>query len=50
MRVLFLNPSRAGQGNIPLNIPLLIAILRKHGHTVRLFDLSDYAIFDEETK
>ena len=47
MRVLFINPSRAGQGNIPINIPLLIAVLKKQGHDIQLFDFSDYAIFDE---
>lgn len=47
MRVLFFNPSRAGQGNIPLNIPLLIAVLKSHHHQVRLFDFSDYACFDK---
>lgn len=50
MKILFVNPSRAGQGNIPLNIPLLIAILKQAGHDVRLFDFSDYSIFDVATK
>jgi len=47
MKVLFINPSRAGQGNIPLNISLLIAILKKYKHEIHLFDMSDYAEFDE---
>lgn len=50
MKVLFVNPSRAGQGNIPLNIPLLIGVLRKHNHEVRLFDFSDYGVFDGISK
>jgi anaerobic magnesium-protoporphyrin IX monomethyl ester cyclase len=50
VKVLLVNPSRAGQGNIPLNIPLLIGVLRKDGHDVRLFDFSDYAFFDDLTK
>lgn len=50
MKVLFFNPSRAGQGNIPLNIPLLIAALKKRRHEVKLFDLSDYACFDSLRK
>jgi radical SAM superfamily enzyme YgiQ (UPF0313 family) len=50
MKVAFLNPSRSGQGNIPLNIPLLIAVARAHGHEVRLFDLGDYACFDRESQ
>lgn len=49
MKVLFVNPSRGGQGYIPLNIPLLIAILRKNNHDVRLFDMSDYEIFDKKS-
>ncbi len=49
MRVLFFNPARSGQGNIPLNIPLLISIVKRR-HEVELFDLSDYAIFDTVTK
>jgi len=49
MKVLFINPSRGGQGYIPLNIPLLIAILKKNNHDVRLFDMSDYEIFDEKS-
>ena len=47
MRVLFVNPSRAGQGNIPLNIPLLISILKSNSHDVRLMDFSDYACFSD---
>lgn len=50
MKVAFFNPSRSGQGNIPLNIPLLIAVARAHGHQVRLFDLGDYACFDRESQ
>jgi len=46
MKVLFFNPSRAGQGNIPLNLPLLISIAKKYNHDVKLFDLSDYEVFD----
>ncbi|HXW98866.1 MAG TPA: radical SAM protein [Methanomicrobiales archaeon] len=46
MRVLFLNPARSGQGTVPLNIPILISTLRRAGHEVRLFDFSDYALFD----
>ena len=49
MKVLFLNPSRAGQGNIPINIPLLISCARKHNHTVTLFDLSDYEAFNDKS-
>ncbi|KAF0122023.1 MAG: hypothetical protein FD151_970 [bacterium] len=49
MNVLFLNPSRAGEGNIPLNIPLMIAVLKKHNHEVRLFDMSDYAVFSDSS-
>ncbi len=50
MRILFFNPSRSGQGNIPLNIPLLIAVTRARGHEVRLFDLGDYARYDGESQ
>lgn len=50
MKVAFLNPSRSGQGNIPLNIPLLIAVTRAAGHETRLFDLGDYACFDQESQ
>jgi radical SAM superfamily enzyme YgiQ (UPF0313 family) len=50
MKVLFVNPSRAGPGNIPINIPLLISILKKRGHETGLFDFSDYAEFDEISK
>ncbi|MCX5677974.1 MAG: radical SAM protein [Candidatus Omnitrophica bacterium] len=48
MKVLFVNPSRAGQGNIPLNIPILISVLKSHGHEVRLFDFPDYEKFSYE--
>lgn len=50
MKVAFFNPSRSGQGNIPLNIPLLIAVARAGGHEARLFDLGDYACFDQESQ
>lgn len=49
MKVLFFNPARSGQGNIPVNIPLLISIAKKHSE-VMLFDLADYAVFDSVTK
>jgi len=45
-RVLFVNPSRAGQGQIPINIPLLIGALKRDGHDVDLFDLTDYQTFE----
>jgi len=48
MKVLFFNPSRAGQGNIPLNIPLLIGAAKARHHEVWLFDLSDYQVFDDK--
>ena len=48
MKILFFNPSRAGLGNIPINIPVLISILVEHKHTVKLFDLSDYDIFNNK--
>jgi anaerobic magnesium-protoporphyrin IX monomethyl ester cyclase len=47
MRVLFLNPSRSGQGTVPINIALLMSCLINSGHTVRLFDFSDYACFTD---
>ena len=50
MRVLFVNPARSGQGTVPLNIPILISVLRAAGHEVRLFDFSDYAMFDTGTR
>ncbi len=50
MKVAFFNPSRSGQGNIPLNIPLLIAVARANGHEARLFDLGDYACFDQDSQ
>jgi radical SAM superfamily enzyme YgiQ (UPF0313 family) len=50
MRVLFVNPARSGQGTVPLNIPILISSLRRAGHEVRLFDFSDYALFDTTTR
>ena len=49
MKVLFLDPSRAGQGNLPLNIPLLIAVLKKHKHDVRVFNIMDYEAFDNHS-
>lgn len=49
MKVVFVNPSRGGQGNIPLNIPLVIGILKKYNHKVRLFDMTDYEIFDDDS-
>lgn len=49
MKVLFLNPSRAGQGNIPLNIPLLLGVLKKHNHEISLFNMSDYEIFNDKS-
>ena len=48
MKILFFNPSRAGLGNIPINIPLLISILVEKKHTVELFDLSDYDVFNDK--
>ena len=50
MKLLFLNPARSGQGTVPLNIPLLIAAIKKHNHTVVLFNFSDYDIFDVTTR
>lgn len=49
MNILFLYPCRAGQGNIPINVPLLISILKKEGHKVKLFDLTDYTIFNDKS-
>jgi len=46
MRILFINPSRAGQGQIPLNIPILISVTKLAGHEVRLFDFTDYEVFE----
>lgn len=45
MKVLLVNPSHAGQGNIPVNLPILTAILRETGHSVRVFDFTNYAAF-----
>lgn len=48
MKVLFVNPSRAGQGMVPLNIPILISVLKNQGHSIRLFDFSDYEEYGYE--
>ncbi len=48
MRVLLINPSRAGKGNIPINIPILYAVLKREGHSVRIFDFTDYKAFQPE--
>jgi len=45
MKVLLLNPSRAGKGNIPVNLPVLYSVLMRAGHDVRVFDFSDYLCF-----
>ncbi|HPQ41987.1 MAG TPA: cobalamin-dependent protein, partial [bacterium] len=45
MRVLLVNPSHAGQGNIPVNLPILAAVLRRAGHDVRVFDFTNYEVF-----
>jgi radical SAM superfamily enzyme YgiQ (UPF0313 family) len=50
MRVLLVNPARTGQGTVPLNIPILIGVLRRAGHEVRLFDFSDYSVFETTTR
>jgi len=49
VKILFFYPCRAGQGNIPVNVPLLISILKKHGHEVKLFDLTDYEVFNNKS-
>lgn len=41
MSILFFNPSRSGQGNVSLNLPLLMAVARAAGHEVRLYDLDE---------
>lgn len=46
MKVLFLNPIGTDPGEIPLNIPLLIGVLKKHNHEVYLFNFSDYKSFE----
>ncbi|MBN1295828.1 B12-binding domain-containing radical SAM protein [bacterium] len=48
MRILMINPSRAGRGSIPINLPILIAVLRRAGHDVRLFDYTNYHCFQPE--
>ncbi len=48
MRVILVNPSRAGLGNIPVNLPLLQAVLKAGGHETRIFDFSDYVCFQPE--
>ncbi|MBU4333535.1 MAG: cobalamin-dependent protein, partial [Candidatus Omnitrophica bacterium] len=49
MKILFLNPSRTGQGSIPINVPLLIGALKQKHHKVKLFDMSDYDVFDDKS-
>ncbi|MBW2617695.1 MAG: cobalamin-dependent protein [Deltaproteobacteria bacterium] len=48
MRVLFIFPTRDGTGNISLNLPLLIAVTKRAGHDVRLFDFQDYNCFQDK--
>lgn len=42
MRILLIYPSRVGRGNIPINIPILQAVLKRAGHEVRIFDANNY--------
>jgi radical SAM superfamily enzyme YgiQ (UPF0313 family) len=49
MKILFLNSSRAGKGSIPLNIPLLLGVLKRHNHEVCLFDMTDYDTFNDKS-
>lgn len=48
MRIILVNPSQAGKGNIPVNLPLLNAVLKNAGHVVRIFDFSDYQCFQPQ--
>jgi len=48
MKILFLNPSRDGSADIPLNLPILISLLKNNNHEVRLFDLADYLVFEDK--
>lgn len=50
MRVLLVNPSRAGKGNIPINLPVLYTVLRRAGCEVRVFDFTDYLYFQTTTQ
>ena len=42
MRILLIYPSRVGRGNIPINIPILQAVLKREEHDVRIFDSNSY--------
>lgn len=42
MKILLIYPSRVGRGNIPINIPILQAVLKREGHEVRIFDSNNY--------
>lgn len=45
VKILFVYASRAGKGNYPINLPILISAVRKAGHQAKLFDFSDYKCF-----
>ena len=49
MKILFINPSRAGQGNIPVNLPILISIALSKKCDVKLFDFTDYDCFNDKS-
>jgi anaerobic magnesium-protoporphyrin IX monomethyl ester cyclase len=48
LRVLFLYPNLRGMNMLPPAIGLLSAILKREGHTVRLFDTTYYQTVDDE--
>ncbi|MFQ5866779.1 MAG: B12-binding domain-containing radical SAM protein [bacterium] len=44
MRVLLIYPNIGGEGEIPINLTLLQAVLKEHNHQVKIFDLTRYLI------
>ncbi|MFA5158939.1 MAG: radical SAM protein [Candidatus Omnitrophota bacterium] len=47
MRVLFVYPNNMGYTRIPPGISILVSILKKNGHEVKVFDTSFYKLFSE---
>lgn len=45
VRILLIYPSRIGRGNIPINIPILQAVLKQNGYEVKIFDNTNYYSF-----
>jgi radical SAM superfamily enzyme YgiQ (UPF0313 family) len=44
MNVLLIYPNIAGEGEIPISLTLLQAVLKQHNHEVKIFDLTGYLL------